>query len=67
MFFARRLAFVFFVIVMKDILWGQLAMQNFISLGMCIFLQLYKPLESNFANNIETFNEITVIVMTYFL
>ena len=67
MFFVRRLIFVIFVIVLKDYLWGQLAMQNFVSLGMVIFLQLYKPLESNFANNIETFNEATVILMTYFL
>ena len=32
-----------------------------------MFLQWFRPLESEFANNIETFNDITVLVLTYFL
>ena len=42
-------------------------MQNFISVGLCIYLQWYKPFESKFNNNIETFNEATAVVLTYLL
>ena len=34
---------------------------------MSIYLQWFRPLESDFANNIETFNEVTTLVLTYFL
>ena len=34
---------------------------------MVVFLQWYKPMESRFANNVETFNECTILVLTYFL
>ena len=34
---------------------------------MCIYLQWYRPFASNFVNNIETFNECTILVLTYFL
>ena len=40
---------------------------NCISLGMLIYLQWYRPFENDAANNIETFNELTVIFLTYFL
>ena len=42
-------------------------MQNFLSLGLCIYLQWYKPFASNFQNNVETFNELTTLTLTYFL
>ena len=67
MFYMRRVAFVITVLVFREYLWAQLAVQNFLSLAMSIYLQWFKPLESNFANNIETFNEVTTIVLTYFL
>ena len=37
------------------------------SLGMVIFIQWFKPLNSEFANNMETFNECTMICMNYLL
>ena len=40
---------------------------NFISLGMLIYLQWYRPYLDHAINNIETFNEITVIILAYFL
>ena len=45
----------------------QLAVQNFVSLLIVIYLQWYMPFESHFMNNIETFNELTALVLTYFL
>ena len=67
MFFMRRVAFVVLVIKVRETLWVQLAVQNFLSLGLCIYLQWYKPFESKFNNSMETFNEVTAIVLTYFL
>ena len=66
-FFMKRVSFIISVLLLKELIWGQLAIQTFISLGMCMFLQWFRPLESEFANNIETFNDITVLVLTYFL
>lgn len=66
-FFMRRASFVFTVLVIRESLFTQLASQNFISLLMLIYLQWYKPLDSKFSNNIETFNEGTIISLTYFL
>ena len=67
MFFLRRVAFVILVICFRETLWVQLAVQTFISVGLCIYLQWYKPFESKFNNTIETFNEATAVVLTYFL
>ena len=67
LFFVRRVGFVLLVLHVRETLWAQLAAQNFVSLGMVIYLQWYKPFEQNFNNNIETFNEATALVMTYFL
>ena len=67
MFFLRRLVFILVVIEYREFLWGQLALQSFISVGMCIYLQWYKPFDSKFTDNMETFNEATVVVLTYFL
>jgi len=66
-FFLRRIAFVISVVTLKDCLWGQIATQNFIALFMVIFLQWFKPLDSKFSNNMETFNECTCLALTYIL
>ena len=67
MFFMRRVAFIISALIFRKTLWPQLAIQNFISLSMCIYLQWYRPFATNFMNNMETFNEITILVLTYFL
>ena len=67
MFFVRRFAFVCSALLMRDLLWGQLTIQIYISLGMCALIQWLRPLESRYANNIETFNEATMILLCYLL
>ena len=34
---------------------------------MVIYVQWYKPYETNFANNMETFNEATILMLNYYL
>ena len=34
---------------------------------MCIHLQWYKPYLSRFMNNVETFNEVTILFLNYCL
>ena len=43
MFCARRVAFVLLVLRFNQTLWVQLAVQNFVSLLLCIYLQWYRP------------------------
>ena len=64
-FFTRRMIFVITVLLMDNFLWGQLAIQNFVSLFLVIFIQWYKPFDTKLANTVETFNECTVIVLNY--
>ena len=63
----RRVAFIVNALIFRKNLWPQLAIQNFISLFMCMYLQWYRPFATKFTNNIETFNEVTILVLTYFL
>ena len=67
MLIVRRVLFVITVISARDYLFFQLATQNFTALGMVIFLQWYLPLESKFASHVETFNEFTMLMLTYLL
>ena len=67
MFFMRRVAFVLSALLMREFLLGQLAMLSYTSITMCFLLQWFKPLESRFANNIETFNEVTVLALVCLL
>ena len=67
MLIGRRVLFVITVISSRDYLFFQLATQNFTALGMVIFLQWYLPLESKFASHVETFNEFTMLMLTYLL
>ena len=34
---------------------------------MIIYLQWYRPFEEKAMNKIETFNEVTIVILTYFL
>ena len=65
MFFLRRIAFVLSVLFMGNFVLGQLATLCYTSLLMCFLLQWFRPLESRFANYIETFNEVTVLALIY--
>ena len=62
----RRIIFVVSALVFRNV-WVQLAVQTAVAVGMVIYLQWYRPYETNHANNIETFNEATILVLTYFL
>ena len=66
-FLGRRAIFIFSVIVSPEFLWMQLFAQFCISVAMVIYLVWWKPLNSHFANIMETFNEITCIVLMYHL
>ena len=66
-FFLRRILFVTIVIVVRNIFWVQVASLNFMALGIIIFVMWSRPLETKQLNFFETFNECTLLVMTYHL
>ena len=66
MFFMRRVIFVVTALLLRKV-WVQLAVQTFVAVGMVIYVQWYKPYETNFANNMETFNEATILMLNYYL
>ena len=51
----------------QDFLWGQVAIQFATSLALLMILQLGQPMESRFANNMETFNEVITLCILYLL
>ena len=67
MFFLRRAIFIASVLLIQDFTWGQLTVQIYLSLFMCFLLQWFLLQESRFANNMETFNEVTMILLAYLL
>ena len=67
LFFMRRILFVFIALVMREYFWVQLASINFVALGAVIFIMWARPLETRQANISETFNDCTLLVITYHL
>ena len=66
MFFLRRITFVMSVIFLEEFVWGQIAIQTFTSLGMMMLIQWHQPFESSFDNKLEVFNELCVLLLTYY-
>ena len=66
-FFLRRIMFVTIVVSVRSVFWVQVASLNFMALGIIIFVMWSRPLETNQLNFFETFNEFTLLVMTYHL
>ena len=66
-FFIRRIAFCLTVVFWLEFLWGQVAIQLMTSVFMVIYLQWSRPLDSRFANNMETFNEVISLFTLYLL
>ena len=66
-FFVRRIAFCFTAVFWLEFLWGQVAIQIMTSCLMVIYLQWSRPLDSRFANNMETFNEVISMFTLYLL
>lgn len=50
-----------------EFFWGQVALQLYLSVFLLIFLGWSRPLDSNFANNMEIFNEVISILTLYCL
>ena len=63
----RRVIFILVVLVFRKTLWLQLASQTAISTAMVIYLLQYWPYEERSRTKIETFNECTLVILTYFL
>ena len=66
-FFIRRLVFVLSIMYMSDYLLCQIALQIAISLIILIFLLLWQPKKNKFENKKEIFNELTILVLIYFV
>ena len=65
--FVRRIIFAATIVFWYDFFWGQIACQFAVSTIMIIFLQWFRPLDTKFANKIETFNEVSNVVTFYIL
>ena len=55
------------IVFWNDFFFGQISIQFGIGICMIIFLQWVRPLESNFATNLETFNEVINLFTFYLL
>jgi len=64
-FFARRILFVLSAILLKEVVWAQLALQTAVSLTMIIYLLWSRPLDSRFATWMGVMNEETALFLTY--
>ena len=64
-FFVRRIVFTLSVLLIRDFLWAQLAIQFAFSILMIIYLMHVWPLETPFATKMEVYNECTIIVLSY--
>jgi len=67
LFFIRRLALCWSLVFLNKNFWGQTFIQYITSIGYIIFIQYCSPLEGRFNNNIQTFNECTIIFILYCL
>lgn len=65
LFFGRRISFTLSVLLFKNFLWGQIAIQFAFSTAMIIYLLHAWPLQTPFAVKMEVFNECTIVVLLY--
>lgn len=66
-YFLRRLLFTVVLVFWYEFLWGQIAIMAMLSVFMIIFILWFRPMESNFATNIETFNECIALNVIYLM
>ena len=66
-FIIRRMGFSLTLVYWLEFFWGQVAIQLMITIAMIILLQWTRPLESEFATNMETFNECVSLLILYLL
>ena len=66
-YFIRRLTMILTSIFWPKFFFGQIVFQYVVSLSLIIFIQLTKPLDSKFANWMETFNEGMTLIFLYIL
>ena len=66
-FFVRRASFCLTLLYWPNFFWGQIAIQFLASTCLVIFIQWARPLESRFANNMETINEVVTVILQYCL
>ncbi len=66
-YFIRRLILILTSIFWPKFFFGQIVFQYAVSLSLIMFIQLTKPLDSKFANFIETFNEVITLIFLYIL
>ena len=66
-YFMRRLMLSMTLVFWPEFLWGQISLQFLLSTFLIIIIQWIQPLESSFANRMETFNEVTTILILYTL
>ena len=65
-FFIRRAIFIISVLHLDNSLLTQLSIQIIMSLLNLLLLIQWKPLITNFENNKEIFNEVTILGLSYF-
>ena len=65
LFFVRRLTMCYSLVFMRGFVWGQIALQAFVTLTMIIYLMWFRPYKSQFSNRIETFNEVMALLILY--
>ena len=66
-FMLRRLTLCLVIIFWPEFLWGQLAMMMMTSQGLIMYIQWFRPFESNFVMAVETFNEMTNLFTLYLM
>ena len=66
-YFLRRLSFTAVLVFWYEFLWGQIAIMAMLSVAMIIFILWFRPMESNFVTNIETFNECIALCIIYLM
>ena len=66
-YFLRRIAMCLCLVFWIEFFWGQIAVQIMATVFVIILLQWSRPLESNFATNMETFNEVITLLVIYLL
>lgn len=66
-FFVRRAIMSFTIVFWKEFLLGQIAIQIMTSIGLIIMLQWWKPMGGSYPNNLETINEIAILLLLYTL
>ena len=66
-FFARRFSMCLTLVFWNKFIWGQVSASIMTSVLLIIMIGWYRPYESNFANNMELFNECVTLITLYIM